>query len=68
MNLNATLIGQTLAIFFLLAPVFAFICYQLGKKKTTSPKTAAFIGGALSLFPPLNLIFIAALVLKNDVT
>ncbi len=66
MNINATLIGQLFFFILLLIPLFGFICYKLGKKKTTNPKMVGFIGAALSLFPPLNFVFLAVLVLKND--
>jgi hypothetical protein len=68
LNVNATLIGELFFFLFLMIPVFGYISYRLGKKKTTNPKTVAFIGAALSLFPPFNLIFIAVLALKRDVS
>lgn len=66
LNINATLIGQVFFIILLLIPVFSFICYKVGKKKTTNPKMVGFVGAALSLFPPLNFVFLAVLVLKSD--
>ncbi|QFU21926.1 hypothetical protein FM038_007020 [Shewanella eurypsychrophilus] len=66
MNINATLIGQILFFILLLIPLFGFVCYKVGKKKTENPKMVGFVGAALSLFPPLNFIFLAVLVLKSD--
>jgi len=41
--------------------------FYLGKRKTQNVKTTTFIGFLLSFIPPLGLIFIAVLALKNDV-
>lgn len=69
MNINASLIGELFFfVIFLMVPLFGFVCYKLGKKKTTSPKAAGFTGALLSLFPPFNLVFVAVLVLKSDIT
>ncbi|GMM84469.1 hypothetical protein [Pseudoalteromonas sp. MTN2-4] len=68
MNMNATILGELLFFLFLLVPVFGYISYRLGIKKTTNPKTVAFVGAALSLFPLFGLIFIAVLALKSDVS
>ena len=64
MNINATLAGQFLTIFIL---IVSLLSYFLGKRKTTTPKLAALIGAALSIIPPLGLIYLAVLVLKKDV-
>jgi hypothetical protein len=63
MNINATLVGEIIVISVI---VVAALCYHLGKRKTNTPKMAAFIGALLSFAPPLNLIYLAVLVLKND--
>ncbi len=62
-NINATLMGQFMLLFILLITV---ISYFLGKKKTSTPKMTAFIGFLLAFIPPFGLIYIAFLVLKND--
>ena len=64
MNINATLIGEIVVISLL---VVGFLSFYLGKRKTNSPKLAALIGVLLSLIPPLGLIYIVFLVLKNDI-
>jgi F0F1-type ATP synthase assembly protein I len=63
MNINATLVGE---IILISAIVVGALCYHLGKRKTNTPKMAAIIGVLLSFAPPLNLIYLAVLVLKND--
>jgi len=58
------LVGQ----FFLLSAIVTMaLCYQLAKRKTQNPKATLFIGLLLSLTPPLGLLFVAILSLKNDV-
>ena len=64
MNVSLTLMGQ---IIFILIPVFAAISYFLGKRKTSTPIKMAIIGGLLALIPLFGLIFIAVLVLKQDI-
>ncbi|MGO2181223.1 MAG: hypothetical protein ACTH36_02680 [Pseudoalteromonas nigrifaciens] len=67
MSVNITLFGEFIAFFILLlVPIFAFIRYKLGKRKSTNPGVIAFVGGCLSLILPLGLIFIAILALKKD--
>ena len=71
MNLNATLLGQSFVffVFFILYAILLVggLSYYLGKRKTQNPKVTAVIGVLLSFIPPLALIYIAVLVLKNDV-
>ncbi|MFY8350490.1 hypothetical protein AAEU29_08155 [Pseudoalteromonas sp. SSM20] len=64
MNINATLIGELVVISVL---VVGFLSFYLGKRKTNSPKLAALIGVLLSLIPPLGFIYLAVLVLKDDI-
>lgn len=64
MNINATLIGEIVVISVL---VVGFLSFYLGKRKTNSPKLAALIGVLLSLIPPLGFIYLAVLVLKDDI-
>lgn len=65
MNINATLIGEIVAISVFL--VVGFLSFYLGKRKTNSPKLTALIGVLLSLIPPLGLIYLGALALKEDI-
>ncbi|MDE3270849.1 hypothetical protein [Pseudoalteromonas sp. G4] len=65
MNINATLIGEIVAISVFL--VVGFLSFYLGKRKTNSPKLTALIGVLLSLIPPLGFIYLAVLVLKDDI-
>ncbi|MBE91674.1 MULTISPECIES: hypothetical protein [Idiomarina] len=64
MNINATLLGQVILIFI---PIIVILSYYLGKRKTQTPKLATLIGLILAFIPPLALIYVAALVIKNDV-
>ncbi|RUO77784.1 hypothetical protein [Idiomarina seosinensis] len=65
MDLNATLIGQ---LIFVLAIIMAVISYYLGKRKTQTPLVTTIVGLVSAFVPPLAIIFLMALVLKNDVT
>ena len=64
MNINGTLLGQ---IMFLLALIMGAVCYYLGRRKTQNPVIAGFLGGVLTLIPPLGFIYLAVLVLKKDI-
>lgn len=68
MNINGTLIGELIFYSLILfVPLVGFLSFYLGKRKTHTPKIAMFIGILLSLIPPLGLIYIVILVLKNDI-
>lgn len=54
-------------IVFISIVVVAVLSFYLGKRKTNSPKMVTLIGVLLSIFPPLGLIYLAILVLKNDI-
>ena len=43
------------------------MCYYLGRRKTQTPVLAGVLGTVLSIMPPLGLVYLAVLVLKNDV-
>ncbi|MDO6566075.1 hypothetical protein Q4561_03305 [Alteromonas sp. 1_MG-2023] len=64
MNINATWIGQ---IIFVLALLMAALGYYLGKRKTQSPILTSVVAFFTALIPPIALVFLIALVLKNDV-
>lgn len=65
MNINATILGQFIFISMI---VITGLSHHLGKRKTQNVKITTFIGFLLSFMPPLGLIFIAVLALKNDVS
>ncbi|MCC2616826.1 hypothetical protein LJ739_11290 [Aestuariibacter halophilus] len=64
MNISATLFGQ-----FIVASVviIGISSYLLGKRKTNTPRLAGLIGVLLAFMPPLGFIYLACMVLKNDV-
>ncbi|MBD3586721.1 hypothetical protein HHX48_13315 [Salinimonas sp. HHU 13199] len=64
MSINATLLGQIVAVLMI---VMAVAGYYLGKRKTQTPVLTTVIAIVSSLIPPLALLFLMALVLKNDV-
>lgn len=64
MNVNATIVGQ---VIILTAVVSGILSFYLGKRKTQTPILATVIGVILAFIPPLALIYLAALVLKNDI-
>ncbi|MCG9698079.1 hypothetical protein [Shewanella sp. Isolate11] len=63
MNINASLIGQSVIVVMLL---IAALSYYLGMKKTGSPKISALIGFLLSIIPILGLIYVALLSMKPN--
>lgn len=42
------------------------LSYYLGKRKTNDPKVIALVGVLLCITPPLNLVYLFVLTLKND--
>ncbi|MFQ3288041.1 MAG: hypothetical protein ACI93V_000252 [Alteromonadaceae bacterium] len=63
MNINATLIGE-LAFFSIF--IVGALSYYLGKRKTSTPKRVALLGVVLCITPPLNIVYLIVLMLKND--
>ena len=63
MNINATVVGQ-IVIFSMF--IVGALSYFLGKRKTSNPKVAAIIGVILCITPPLNIVYLIVLTLKND--
>lgn len=59
--------GLVSEIIFISVIVIGALSYYLGKRKTSTPKMATSIGILLSFLPPLGLIYLAILVLKNDI-
>ncbi len=68
MNINATFFGQLIFIaLFISISIVGGLSYYLGKRKTSTPKIAALIGVLLCIVPPLNIVYLIVLMLKNDV-
>ncbi|RWU07941.1 hypothetical protein EGC76_11795 [Pseudidiomarina gelatinasegens] len=63
MDLNATLVGQTIII---LAVIFAIVGFYLGKRKTETPILVSILALFSALMPPIGLIFLMVLALKKD--
>ncbi len=61
---DATFLGEMVILFAL---IMGAICYYLGRRKTQTPVLAGLLGVVLSIIPPLGLVYLAVLVLKNDV-
>ncbi|MDR6982663.1 hypothetical protein J2X32_001281 [Rheinheimera pacifica] len=64
MNINATLLGEFIALFAL---IMGAVCYYLGLRKTQTPILAGLLGVVLSIIPPFGLVYLVVLVLKKDV-
>lgn len=64
MNINATLLGEFIALFAL---IMGTVCYYLGRRKTKTPVLAGLLGVVLSIIPPFGLVYLVMLVLKKDV-
>ena len=64
MNINATLLGE---LVFYSMFIVGGLSYYLAKRKTTNPKVATLIGVLLCITPPLNIVYLIVLLLKNDV-
>ncbi|MBS3796533.1 hypothetical protein [Pseudoalteromonas sp. BDTF-M6] len=64
MSINTTLFGQ---LILALAIIMAIVGYYLGKRKTQTPFLTSCLGFFSALIPPVALIFLIVLVLKNDV-
>ncbi len=65
MNFNATLLGE---IVFYSMFIVGALSYYLGKRKTSTPKIATLVGIALCIVPPLNIVYLIVLMLKNDIS
>jgi hypothetical protein len=64
LNINATLLGEFIALFAL---IMGAVCYYLGRRKTQTPILAGLLGVVLSIIPPFGLVYLVVLVLKKDV-
>jgi hypothetical protein len=65
MNINATLYGELVLLSMF---IIGGLSYYLARRKTTNPKLATVIGVLLCITPPLNIVYIIVLLLKNDVS
>ncbi|MEO2279738.1 hypothetical protein [Pseudoalteromonas pernae] len=65
MSINATIIGELLAFsaLFIIGPM----CYYYGRRKTQHPIAVGVLGVILGFLPPLGFIFLAFILLKNDI-
>lgn len=61
-------IDKTLYTLIMLAFIFAIgvISYNLGKRKTTTPKITALMGVMLAAIPPLGIIYVVLLFFRKD--
>lgn len=64
MNINITFVGE---LIFYSMFVVGGLSYYLGIRKTSSPKIATLIGVVLCITPPLNLVYLIVLMLKDEV-
>lgn len=47
--------------------LIGILSYYLAKRKTQSPKLATFFRVILAFIPPLALLYILVLIIKNDI-
>lgn len=64
MDLNITFFGE---LVFYSMFVVGGLSYYLGRRKTNNPKLTALIGVVLCITPPLNLVHLIVLSIKNDI-
>jgi len=64
MDLNVTFFGE---LVFYSMFIVGGLSYYLGRRKTSNPKLAALIGVVLCITPPLNLVHLIVLSIKNDI-
>ena len=55
-------------LFVFFVSVVTWLSYYLGQTKTENPKVSGVIGFFLSFIPPLGLIYLVILTLKEEVT
>lgn len=60
-----TLIVVVLCLLFVLT--VTWLSYSLGRRKTKNPLASGVVGFLLSLVPPLGLIYLMMLFLKDEV-
>ena len=64
MNMSVTFYGE---IVFYSMFIVGALSYYLGKRKTDNPKVVALIGVILCITPPLNIVYLIVLSIKNNV-
>ncbi|MCC5856153.1 MAG: hypothetical protein JJU10_10835 [Idiomarina sp.] len=64
MNINASLIGQTIVIS---AVVIGLVSYYLGRRKTETPVLAGLLGFVLGIIPFVGIIYLVVLMFKRDI-
>lgn len=64
MTLSSGLFAMVVLPFMILVGVLS---YYLGKRKTNTPVIVAFLGALGGIFPPLGLVYLMLLSLKNDI-
>ncbi|MFQ2179256.1 hypothetical protein ACK33V_18845 [Aeromonas veronii] len=63
MNLNATLLGQFIALLMVIVGVIA---WRLARRKSEHPALVTVICSLLCLFPPFGLLALLLVALKQD--
>ncbi|WP_019027746.1 hypothetical protein [Colwellia piezophila] len=63
MDINVTLFGKIVLYSMF---IVGGLSYYLGKRKTSTPKVVTLIGVLLCIAPPLNIVYLIVLMLKND--
>ncbi|MEN9531721.1 MAG: hypothetical protein RIQ83_945 [Pseudomonadota bacterium] len=63
MNINATLLGQFIA---LLMVIVGLIAWRLARRKGEHPALVTLICSLLCLFPPFGLLVLLLVALKQD--
>ncbi|PKG73998.1 hypothetical protein CXF86_15030 [Shewanella sp. GutCb] len=64
MTLSPGLFAMAILPFIFLVGVLS---YYLGKRKTNTPIITAVLGAVGGIFPPLGIIYLMLLTLKNDI-
>ncbi|MBU2880469.1 hypothetical protein KO525_18770 [Psychrosphaera sp. B3R10] len=62
MNINVTFYGE---LIFYSMFIVGGLSYYLGKRKTNNPKIVTLVGVLLCITPPLNLVYLFVLAIKN---
>jgi len=64
MAVNATLLGQLIIVWILIATTITFL---LARRKTQTPIIATLLGFLFSFIPPVSMLYLIVLVIKNDI-
>lgn len=63
MNINLSFFSELVLLSMF---IVGGLSYYLGKRKTTKPKVVTLIDVLLCIAPPLNIVCLIVLTLKND--